>query len=126
MDCRRLTHALTLAASIWLANSVPSAAQHQPEVTAATTPAWTFPTDFLPPQSTDGPLGWPPVRTEIERQASIDRIRKLAEENEALIEEVQRFRTDMEYVESVARKELNLIRENEVIYRLGKGKTGKE
>ena len=48
----------------------------------------------------------------------------LVAENEALIEEVHRFRTDMTYVESVARNELNLIRENEVIYRFGKGKTG--
>ncbi len=63
-------------------------------------------------------------RTEVERQASLDRIRKLAAENQALIEEVRRFRTDMKYVESVARKELNLIRENEVIYRLGKKKNG--
>ena len=63
-------------------------------------------------------------QTEKERQACIARIRKLAAENQLLIEEVNRFRTDMKYVESVARNELNLIRENEVIYRLGKGKTG--
>jgi len=64
-------------------------------------------------------------QTEGERQACIERIRKLAAENQLLIEEVNRFRTDMKYVESVARNELNLIRENEVIYRFGKGKTGK-
>jgi len=69
-------------------------------------------------------------RTEVERQESLDRIRKLVAENQTLIEEVHRFRTDMTYVESVARNELNLIRENEVIYRFGKGgglgnKTGK-
>jgi cell division protein FtsB len=64
-------------------------------------------------------------QTEEERQACIERIRKLAAENQILIEEVNRFRTDMKYVESVARNELNLIRENEVIYRFGKGKTGK-
>ncbi len=63
-------------------------------------------------------------RTEVERQACLDRIRKLVAENEALIEEVHRFRTDMTYVESVARNELNLVRENEVIYRFDKGKTG--
>jgi cell division protein FtsB len=63
-------------------------------------------------------------RTEVERQACLDRIRKLVAENQALIEEVHRFRTDMSYVEAVARTELNLIRENEVIYRFGKGETG--
>jgi cell division protein FtsB len=59
-------------------------------------------------------------RTEVERKACLDRIRKLVAENQALIEEVHRFRTDMNYVESVARNELNLVRENEVIYRFRK------
>ena len=56
-------------------------------------------------------------RTRMERQACRERIRRLAKENQALFDEVQRLRTDMTYVESVARKELNLIRKNEVIYR---------
>jgi cell division protein FtsB len=56
-------------------------------------------------------------RTEVERKAYVERIRRLAEENQALLEEVHRLRTDMEYMESVARKELHLIRENETIYR---------
>jgi len=60
-------------------------------------------------------------RTEVERQACLDRIRKLVAENQVLIEEVHRFRTDMNYVESVAKNELNLIRENEVIYRFKTG-----
>lgn len=64
-------------------------------------------------------------RSEVERQACLERIRKLAAENQALIEEVHRFRTDMKHVESFARNELNLIRENEVIYRLGKERLGK-
>lgn len=55
--------------------------------------------------------------TEMERQAFIERIRRLDEENKALLKEVQRFRTDMEYVESVVRRELNLIKKNEIIYR---------
>ena len=63
-------------------------------------------------------------RTEVERKACLDRIRKLVAENQALFDEVHRFRTDMTYVESVARTELNLIRENEVIYRFGKGEAG--
>ena len=59
-------------------------------------------------------------RTEVERKACLERIRKLVAENQALIEEVHRFRTDMNYVESFARNELNLVRENEVIYRFRK------
>jgi len=55
--------------------------------------------------------------TEMERQAYIDRIRRLDKENKELLKEVQRFRTDMKYVESVVRRELNLIKKNEVIYR---------
>jgi len=61
---------------------------------------------------------------EMERQVHIDRIRRLAAENRALLEEINRLRTDLEYVESVARRELNLIKKNEVIYRFKKKKTG--
>ena len=53
----------------------------------------------------------------MERQAHIERIQELVEENQALLEEIERLRTDMSYIESVARRELNLIRENEVVYR---------
>jgi cell division protein FtsB len=56
-------------------------------------------------------------RIEMERQAYVDRIRELTQEKQALFEEVQRLRSDMKYIETVARKELNLIKENEIIYR---------
>lgn len=59
-------------------------------------------------------------RMETERQDSVAKIRQLAEENQALMDEISRFRTDMTYVESVARRELGLIRENEVVYRFEK------
>ena len=59
-------------------------------------------------------------RSEAERQSCIERIHRLAEENQALLDEVKLLRTDMKYVESVARRELNLIKENEVIYRFSK------
>jgi cell division protein FtsB len=62
-------------------------------------------------------------RTEMARQACIDRIRELARENQTLIEEIDRLHTDMEYVESVVRKEFNLIKENEIIYRFNKDET---
>lgn len=61
-------------------------------------------------------------RTEIEREVCIDRIRQLAEENQTLVEEIHRLNTDMDYVESVVRKEFNLIKENEIIYRFNKDK----
>lgn len=61
-------------------------------------------------------------RTEIEREACIDRIRQLAEENQTLVEEIHRLNTDMDYVESVVRKDFNLIKENEVMYRFNKDK----
>jgi len=58
-----------------------------------------------------------------ERQACVQRIKKLAEENQALFDEIRRLRTDPKYVEYVARKELGLIKENEVIYRFNDEKT---
>ena len=59
-------------------------------------------------------------RSEAERQSCIERIHRLAAENQALLDEVKLLRTDMKYVESVARRELNLIKKNEVIYRFSK------
>jgi cell division protein FtsB len=56
-------------------------------------------------------------RSEADRQACIERIHRLAAENQALINEVHLLRTDMTYLESVARREFSLIKENEVIYR---------
>jgi cell division protein FtsB len=52
-----------------------------------------------------------------ERQAYEQRIQKLKEKNQALFDEIQRLRTDPKYVEQVARKELGLVKENELIYR---------
>ena len=59
-------------------------------------------------------------RSEAERQSCIERIHRLAKENQTLLDEVKLLRTDMKYVESVARRELNLVKENEVIYRFSK------
>lgn len=61
-------------------------------------------------------------KAETERQACVDRIHKLAEENQVLLEEIHRLRTDMKYIESVARKELNLIGPNQIIYRFDTNK----
>jgi cell division protein FtsB len=61
-------------------------------------------------------------RTESERRACIERIKRLAQENQRLLNEVRRLRTDMGYVESVARKQLDLVKEDEVIYRFESAK----
>ena len=44
----------------------------------------------------------------------------LKEENRELIAEIRRLKGDPQYLESVARKELGLVRENEVVYRFKK------
>jgi len=56
---------------------------------------------------------------ELERQEHIERIHGLAEENRALMAEIERLRNDMEYIEYMARRELNMVRENETVYRFG-------
>ncbi len=56
-------------------------------------------------------------RMQKERQAYAERILVLEEENQRLLKEIERLRSDKAYIESEARKELGLLRENEVIYR---------
>ena len=63
-------------------------------------------------------------QSKAERQACVERIRRLAEKNQTFFNEVQLLRTDIKYLESVARKKLSLIKENEVIYRFGKASDG--
>ncbi len=65
-------------------------------------------------------------RTDAEREAYVERIRQLSEENHALLDEIERFRTDTEYVESVIRQELSLIKPNEAIYRFNKKESGSD
>ncbi|MFC1535463.1 septum formation initiator family protein [Thermodesulfobacteriota bacterium] len=56
-------------------------------------------------------------RMEKERQAYLEKIHKLEKANRELLEQIDRLRKDKEYIESVARRELGLVRENELIYR---------
>ena len=56
-------------------------------------------------------------RMETERQSYSDKVRLLARENETLLEEIRRLRSDPKYLEAVVRRELGLIKGNEVIYR---------
>ncbi len=56
-------------------------------------------------------------RTEIEHQAYVDRINQLTKENQELLDEINRLRTDKKYIEQMARKHFNMVKSNEVIYR---------
>lgn len=48
-------------------------------------------------------------------------VNALKEKNRLLTGEIRRLRGDPKYLESVARKELGLVRENEIVYRLKRG-----
>jgi len=48
---------------------------------------------------------------------------KLEEENQKLREEVKRLRTDRRYIEEIARKELGMVKEGEIIYQFDDKKT---
>ena len=56
-------------------------------------------------------------RKEMERQAYIENIRRMREENRDLMEEVHRLRNDREYIEAVVRNELHLVKPDEIVYR---------
>jgi cell division protein FtsB len=56
-------------------------------------------------------------RKEMERQAYLENIRRLREENQALMEEANRLRHDRNYIESVVRNELHLVKPDEIVYR---------
>ena len=56
-------------------------------------------------------------RMEKERQVYLEKIRELKKANDKLLEQVNRLKNDGDYVERLARKELGLVKQNEVIYR---------
>ena len=53
-------------------------------------------------------------RMEKKRQAYEQHIQSLEMRNQALLEKIERLKKDKEYIESVARKELNLLKEDEI------------
>jgi cell division protein FtsB len=64
-------------------------------------------------------------RMEGQRQEYRERIQELERKNHELLQEIERLRTDDGYIESVARKELNLLKEDEVHYHFaGKNRSG--
>ena len=54
---------------------------------------------------------------EEKREDSLKRILTLEKENQKLLNEIQRLQKDQTYIESVARRELGLIKEDEILYR---------
>jgi cell division protein DivIC len=61
-----------------------------------------------------------------ERQEYLKKIEELKKENQKLMEEIERLSNDSDYIEKVARKELNMVRDGEVIYRFANEKEDKE
>ena len=61
-------------------------------------------------------------RKDKERQAYKEKIEKLEQENQELLEEIQRLRSDRSYIESMGRRELGLVKEGEILYRFKKEK----
>ena len=59
---------------------------------------------------------------EKERQAYRKKIHKLEKENQKLLDEIDRLHTDKKYLESVARRELGLIKDDEILYRFAREK----
>ena len=52
-----------------------------------------------------------------EREAYLKRISDLEQEKQSLLEEIKRLRTDKAHIESLARRELGLIKDDEILYR---------
>jgi cell division protein FtsB len=59
-----------------------------------------------------------------EKERCIAIVGDLREKNRQLVAEIRRLKEDQKYLESVARKELGLAKENEIIYRLKKHSKG--
>ena len=59
-------------------------------------------------------------RMEKDRRAHLERIREVEKQNHELLEEIKRLRTDKGYLESMARKELGLVKDDEILYRFSR------
>jgi cell division protein FtsB len=65
-------------------------------------------------------------RMDRERQTYLEKINKLEQENRELLDEIKRLRSDRDYVESLGRRELGLVKDDELMYRFGTKKEKKE
>lgn len=54
-------------------------------------------------------------RMEKERQNYLEKIAELEQTNKELMNQIRRMREDRDYIETVARRELGLVKENELI-----------
>lgn len=63
-------------------------------------------------------------RMQRDKERYLAAIEQLKENNRLLAAEIRRLRGDRQYLESVARKELGLVKDNEVIYRLRDDRKG--
>jgi cell division protein FtsB len=61
---------------------------------------------------------------EKERTLHLERISRLERENKELLDEIQRLRTDPEYMEALGRRELGLVKNEEILYRFEKNDKG--
>ncbi len=59
-------------------------------------------------------------RAELERQEYIEKIRQLSKQNQIMLDEIENLRNNMEYIEHLARTELNMVKKNEIIYKFEK------
>ncbi len=59
-------------------------------------------------------------RMDRERQVYLERIKNLEAANQELRDEINRLQYDKEYIEATARKELGLLKKNEVVYKFTK------
>jgi len=59
-----------------------------------------------------------------EKKESVAVLKDLRMKNKLLASEIRRLREDPKYFESIARKELGVVRENEIIYRVKEGEKG--
>ena len=64
-------------------------------------------------------------RMQKENERSLAVIKELEEKNKLLAAEIRKLREDRQYLESVARKELGLVKDNEIIYRFKREWNGK-
>jgi cell division protein FtsB len=66
------------------------------------------------------------IRLRRERDRIIADVNRMQEENTRLQEEIRRLREDSRYLESVARRDLGLIKENEILFIFEDKETAKE
>ena len=60
-------------------------------------------------------------RMDKERQNYLDKISELEQTNAELMNQIRRLREDRDYIETVARRELGLVKENELIIKFSSG-----